>query len=210
METTVEITTAKPIKGKNIFYFIQSVDAELGSKAILPAYRTDGTTTLGGDFIDEQTQQGRVLEKATDEHSIDLTSYYTPKDKAIEIVEIAKTTGKSVKVWRVIADESLKEKGSGTLKDREVYPDKFGYGKIDEIEYSEGVEDLVEASYALNIIDSLKDGKFPLTAEDIALLTSVYAYQNPGETTGDYDNIQKKEVSGSSPGAVPEKLSEGH
>ncbi|GAB6638616.1 hypothetical protein BOVMAS10_12350 [Streptococcus uberis] len=187
MATTIDITKAKPIVGKKVFYFIQSVDAVLGSKAILPAYRTDGTTTMGGDFIDEQTQQGRVLEKATDEHSIELTSYYTPLDKAIEVVEEAKRTGKSVKVWRVIADESLKTVEETTQKD--VYPAKFGYGKVDEIEYSEGVEDFVEANYALNIIDSLKDGKFPLTAEDIALLTSVYAYQNPGETTGDYDAI---------------------
>lgn len=188
MATTIDITKAKPIVGKKVFYFIQSVDAVLGSKAILPAYRTDGTTTMGGDFIDEQTQQGRVLEKATDEHSIELTSYYTPLDKAIEVVEEAKRTGKSVKVWRVIADESLKTVDETTQKD--VYPAKFGYGKVDEIEYSEGVEDFVEANYALNIIDSLKDGKFPLTAEDIALLTSVYAYQNPGETTGDYDAIK--------------------
>lgn len=188
MATTIDITKAKPIVGKKVFYFIQSVDAVLGSKAILPAYRTDGTTTMGGDFIDEQTQQGRVLEKATDEHSIELTSYYTPLDKAIEVVEEAKRTGKSVKVWRVIADESLKTVEETTQKD--VYPAKFGYGKVDEIEYSEGVEDFVEANYALNIIDSLKDGKFPLTAEDIALLTSVYAYQNPGETTGDYDAIK--------------------
>lgn len=187
MATTIDITKAKPIVGKKVFYFIQSVDAVLGSKAILPAYRTDGTTTMGGDFIDEQTQQGRVLEKATDEHSIELTSYYTPLDKAIEVVEEAKRTGKSVKVWRVIADESLKTVDETTQKD--MYPAKFGYGKVDEIEYSEGVEDFVEANYALNIIDSLKDGKFPLTAEDIALLTSVYAYQNPGETTGDYDAI---------------------
>lgn len=187
MATTIDITKAKPIVGKKVFYFIQSVDAVLGSKAILPAYRTDGTTTMGGDFIDEQTQQGRVLEKATDEHSIELTSYYTPLDKAIEVVEEAKRTGKSVKVWRVIADESLKIVDETTQKD--VYPAKFGYGKVDEIEYSEGVEDFVEANYALNIIDSLKDGKFPLTAEDIALLTSVYSYQNPGETTGDYDAI---------------------
>lgn len=188
MATTIDITKAKPIVGKKVFYFIQSVDAVLGSKAILPAYRTDGTTTMGGDFIDEQTQQGRVLEKATDEHSIELTSYYTPLDKAIEVVEEAKRTGKSVKVWRVIADESLKTVDETTQKD--MYPAKFGYGKVDEIEYSEGVEDFVEANYALNIIDSLKDGKFPLTAEDIALLTSVYAYQNPGETTGDYDAIK--------------------
>lgn len=186
---TIEITKAKPIVGKKVFYFIQSVDAIVGSKAILPAYHTDGTTTMGGDFLDEQTQQGRILEKATDEHSIELTSYYTPLDKAIEIVEKAKASGKSVKVWRVIADESLKTVNSENQK--EEYPAKFGYGKVDEIEYSEGVEDFVEASYTLNIIDSLKDGKFPLTKEDIALLTSVYTYQNPGETTGDYDKISK-------------------
>ncbi|WP_030127052.1 phage major tail protein, TP901-1 family, partial [Streptococcus pyogenes] len=74
--TTIEITTGKPILGKKIFYFIQSVDAKKGSKALLPAYRTDGTTTMGGEYIDEQTQQGRVIEKATDEHSIDLTTYF--------------------------------------------------------------------------------------------------------------------------------------
>lgn len=189
MAATIEITKAKPVTGKKIFYFIQSVKAELGSKAILPAYRTDGTTTLGGEFLDEQTQQGRMLEKASDEHAIELTSYYTPKDKAIEIIEEAKLTGASVKVWRVVADDSVKTTDSETQK--ETYPAKFGYGKVDEIEYSEGVEDFVEAAYTLNIIDSLKDGQFPLTKEDIALLTSVYDYQNPGETTGDYDNIKK-------------------
>lgn len=192
-EKTIEITTAKPIKGKDVFYFIQSVKAEIGSKAILPAYRTDGTTSLGGDFLDEQTQQGRIIEKASDEHSIDLKSYYTPKDKAVAILEEAKATGASVKVWRVIADSSLKE----VIKSKDHYPAKFGYAKVDEIEFDEAVDGLVEASYTLNVIDSLKDGKFPLTEDDIALLKSVYSYQNPGETTGDYDNIQP------APGTVP-------
>lgn len=190
-ETNIEITTAKPITGKKIFYFIQSVDAIVGSKAILPAYRTDGSLTMGGEFLDEQSQQGRLLEKASDEHSIDLTSYYTPKDKAIAVIETAQAAGKSVKVWRVIADESVKEAGSGGLAGKDVYPAKFGYAKVGEIEYSEGIGDFVEASYDLNIIDSLKVGKFPLSQKDIDLLTSVYEYQNPGETTGDYDNIKK-------------------
>ena len=190
-ETNIEITTAKAIAGKKILYFIQSVDAERGSKAILPAYRTDGSLTMGGEFLDEQSQQGRLLEKASDEHSIDLTSYYTPKDKAIAVIEEAQAAGKSVKVWRVIADESVKEQGTKGLASKEVYPAKFGYAKVGEIEYSEGIGDFVEANYELNVIDSLKDGKFPLSQEDIGLLTSVYEYQNPGETTGDYDNIKK-------------------
>ncbi|NBL17481.1 phage major tail protein, TP901-1 family, partial [Streptococcus equi] len=105
--TTIEITTGKPIVGKKIFYFIQSVDAKKGSKALLPAYRTDGTTTMGGEYIDEQTQQGRVIEKATDEHSIDLTTYFVPTDPSVAVIEEAKKTGKSIKIWEVIADESV-------------------------------------------------------------------------------------------------------
>ena len=45
----VKITTAKPIVGKKVFYFIQSIQAEKGEGALLPAYRTDGTTTLGSN-----------------------------------------------------------------------------------------------------------------------------------------------------------------
>lgn len=183
--TNIEVTTGKPIVGKKIYYFIQSVDAPKGSKAKLPAYRTDGTTTLGGDFIDEQTQQGRIIEKATDEHSIELTTYFVPADPAVGIIEEAKATGKSIKVWRVIADESVKK----TVDGKDVYPAKFGYAKIEEIEYEEGVTDMVEVSYTANVIGALKDGQFPLTQEELAMLDSVYGYQNPGETTGDYDNI---------------------
>ncbi|HER5502851.1 TPA: phage major tail protein, TP901-1 family [Streptococcus pyogenes] len=192
--TTIEITTGKPIVGKKIFYFIQSVDAKKGSKALLPAYRTDGTTTMGGEYIDEQTQQGRVIEKATDEHSIDLTTYFVPTDPSVAVIEEAKKTGKSIKIWEVIADESVKEQSqtseSGGSK-KDVYPAKFGYAKIDEIERSTGISDLVEMSYTANIVGALQDGKFPLTKEEIEMLENVYGYQNPGDTTGDYDNITK-------------------
>ncbi|XJS09846.1 phage major tail protein, TP901-1 family [Aerococcaceae bacterium WGS1372] len=181
----IQITTSKPVTGKKIFYFIQSVDAEIGSDALLPAYRTDGSTTLGGEYIDEQTQQGRILDKATDEHTISLTQYFAPADPSYKIIEEASVSGKSVKVWEVIADESVaKTEGSSTR-----YPAKFGYGKVGEFDRSTGVSDLVEISYDLNIVGALKDGLFPLTDEELALLNEVYAYQNPGETTGDYDAI---------------------
>lgn len=195
----IEVTTAKPIVGKKVFYFIQSVHAKLGSNALLPAYRTDGTTTMGGDFLDEQTQQGRLVEKATDEHSIELTTYYAPKDPSVQVVEDAKETGDSVKVWRVIVDESLKQQKAG----KDFYPAKFGYGKIlDDLEYDEAIDGYVELSYSLGIIGKLQNGLFPLTTEEIALLNDVYDYQNPGETTGDYDSI--KEVSKEAEGSVEE------
>lgn len=190
----IEVTKAKPIVGKKVFYFIQSVNAELGSNALLPAYRTDGTTTMGGDFLDEQTQQGRLVEKATDEHSIELTTYYAPKDPSVSVVEKAKETGESVKVWRVIVDESLKV----TQGNKDYYPAKFGYGKIlDDLEYDEAIDSYVELTYSLGIIGKLQNGQFPLSEEEIALLNDVYEYQNPGESTGDYDNIQKAKASAS-------------
>lgn len=184
----ITMTTGKPITGKKIFYFIQSVDAPLGSAAILPAYRTDGSTTLGGEFTDEQTQQGRILEKSTDEHTIEVTQYFAPADKSVEVIEEAQKTGKSVKVWEVVVDESV-AKGEGSEK---YYPTKFGYAKVSEIEKASGVEDLVELSYELSVVGALQDGRFPLTDDEVSILNEVYAYQNPGETTGDYDAITRE------------------
>lgn len=183
----INVTSGQPITGKQIYYFIQSVDAEIGADAYLPAYRTDGGLTLGGEFLDEQTQQGRILRKGSDEHEIEVTSYFVPKDESIKIIQDAQRTGKSVKVWEVTVDESVAE-GEGPEKK---YPAMFGYGKVSELERSSAVEDLVEVTYTLAIVDSLKSGMFPLSDEDIEVLDSVYGYQNPGETTGDYDNIQR-------------------
>lgn len=185
----VTITTGKPIVGSKIFYFIQSVHAKIGDPAILPAYRTDGTTTLGGEYLDEQTQQGRLLEKSTDEHTIELTTYFAPTDPSVKTIEDASRTGDSIKIWEVIVDNSVKKQNEDS---KDVYPSKFGYAKIGEIERSAGTTDFVEMSYEANIVGALKDGEFPLTDEEVALLNSVYDYQNPGETTGDYDNIQTK------------------
>lgn len=184
----VQITTAKPIVGKKVFYFIQAVTAAIGEGALLPAYRTDGTTTLGGEYLDEQTQQGRLLEKATDEHSMELTHYLAPQDPSIDVVFHAQKTGASLKIWRVVVDETVKKVEGG----KDTYPAKFGYAKIqDEIELNDGVEEFVEFSYTAGIIGQLQDGYFPLSAEEIAMLNDVYEYQNPGETTGDYDNITR-------------------
>lgn len=183
----VQITTAKTVTGKKIFYFIQSVDAQLGSDALLPAYRTDGSTTLGGEYIDEQTQQGRLIEKASDEHTVSLTQYFAPADPSYKIIEEASVSGKSVKVWEVIADDSVAEDGGDA--DTSLYPAKFGYGKVGEFERTSDVTDIAQISYDLNIVGALQDGMFPLTNEELALLNQAYAYQNPGETTGDYDAI---------------------
>ena len=182
----IKITIAKPIVGKKVFYFIQSIHAEKGTGAMLPAYRKDGSTTMGGEYIDEQTQQGRLLEKATDEHSIELTQYFAPKDPSVQVILDAQKTGESVKIWRVIVDDSVKDSSTG----KDTYPAQFGYGKItDDIEFDDAIDGFTELTYTVGIVGRLRDGKFPLSTEEINMLNEVYDYQNPGETTGDYNNI---------------------
>ncbi|MCO4597394.1 hypothetical protein Si056_00685 [Streptococcus infantarius subsp. infantarius] len=192
MAEQIKVTNAKPMSGKKIFYFIQSIHAALGSNAILPAYRTDGKLKLGAEYSDEQTQQGLLLDKTNTAHEIELTTKFSPKDPSVDVLEQANDTGESVKIWRVIVDESLKE----TKNEKDYYPAKFGYAKIGDIEYDEGVEDIVEASYTASVVGKLKNGQFPLSQAEIDLLNDVYDYQNPGATTGDYDNIQTSASAG--------------
>ena len=179
--------TGKPLNAKRVWYFLQSVDVPVGSPAILPAFQTEGTTTYGGDVIDEQTKMGRIIQKSTDEQNIDLTQYFVPGDESIDIIKKSKTEGKSVKIWRVEVDESQ----AVVEGDHKAYPAEFGYGLVDELELSDG-DDFVEASYTLNIIGTLREGTFPLSDEDIDMISNMYDFQRPGETTGDYDNIQTK------------------
>ena len=184
----VKTTTTAPVAGKNIIYFTQSVLAEIGEDAIMPAFQTDGSTTLGGEYLDEQTKQGRILQKSNDEDSIELTQYYSPDDESLKDAEEAKAEGRSQKVWRVVVDESAAKDEEGEDGEK-LYPAHFGYGRIEELTYSDG-DDLAEASYTLNIVGRLQRGYFPLSEEDIAMINTLYEYQNPGETTGDYDEIE--------------------
>ena len=86
------------------------------------------------------------------------------------------------------SDESVAKVADG-LEDVKLYPAEFGYGMPDDVEIQDG-DDLVEASYTLNIIGKLQEGEFPLSNADIAAIEALYDYQNPGETTGDFDRIQ--------------------
>lgn len=188
-EVTIKKPTGKPLTAKKVWYFLQSVDVPVGSPALLPAFQTEGSVTYGGENIDEQTKMGRVIVKSTDEHSIELTQYFVSGDDAIKVVKDAKKTGKSVKVWRVEVDPDNAKVTEGKTGVKN-YPAEFGYGMPDELELSDG-DELVEASYTLNIIGSLQEGLFPLSDKDIASIEALYQYQNPGETTGDYSNNKK-------------------
>lgn len=189
----IETTTDQAIRGFDVLYFVQSVNAPIGSPAILPAFQTGGTTTLGGEYIDNQTKQGRLLRKGTDEHGFELTQYFVPNDQALKDLEAAQASGDSIKVWEVVTDKSVavdsEEEGVA------LYPAKFGYVKVGELSYDHG-DELTEVSYDGNVVGRLRNGQFPLSEDDLNVINDLYEYQNPGETTGDYYDIQREDSAG--------------
>lgn len=187
-----------PIRGKDVYYFIQSTDpkvAPIGSPAILPAHQTEGSVSIEGDSLDEQTKMGRVVAASTNEDSIDLSSYLVPGDLASKIIMDAKHNGRQVKVWRVIVDPRLAvEEG-----DHKAYPAMFGYGVVDSMDITDG-DSFSELEYTLNIVGKLadknadgSDATFPLTDEMIAALNQLYYYERPGETEGEFSDAAGSE-----------------
>ena len=181
-------TIGTPTLGKKIWYFIQDTAAPVNSKAILPAAQTDGSTSIEGDSIDEQTKFGRVVLPSTNEDSIELTTYVVPGDKSVDIIKKAKHDGTQVKIWRVIVDKrfAVQEKDDADPeKTHQAFPSMFGYGVVDSLDIDDG-DDLVSADYTLNIIGKLTDGTFPLTDEQLSALEELSKFERPGETTGDF------------------------
>lgn len=178
------VTTVKdtPLSGKDVWYFIQSTEAKVGDPAILPAHQTDGSTSIEGDLTDEQTKMGRVLAAGTNEDSIEITNYVVPGDPSTNVMIDAKHNGKQVKVWRVQVDERLAEDEG----DHKIFPAMFGYAVPESVDLSEGQDGFVEADTTLDIIGKLVDGDFPLTQEQVDILHKIYAYERPGEKTGEF------------------------
>jgi TP901-1 family phage major tail protein len=178
----VQTFKVPPVLSKKIIYFLQPTWLPIGSPATMPAWTTEGDTDYAGDSIDEQTKQGRLIMASTNEDSIELTQYMAPKDPSVGYIKKAKHEGKQVKVWRVVLDDATAEDEG---EDTKAYLAEFGYGIVDELELDDS-DDLVEANYTLNILDKLKDGTFPLSSKDLAMLEQIYEYERPGETTGDF------------------------
>ncbi|MDN2452523.1 phage major tail protein, TP901-1 family [Lactobacillus sp. UCMA15818] len=177
----IEYVKKTPYRGKDVWYFIQSTDAPIGSKAILPAHQESGDTSIEGDSLDEQSKMGRIVAPSTNEDSIELTHYMVPGDKAVDIIINAKHDGKQVKVWRVIVDDRLKTTEDGLS----VYPSMFGYGVVDSADISDE-DSFSELDFTLNILGKLVSGTFPLTDEQVSALQKLYDYERPGETSGQF------------------------
>lgn len=188
VDNGVTATKGNPLLGKKVWYFLQSTQAPVGSKAVLPSLQTDGSTSIEGDSIDEQTKFGRIVMPSTNEDSIKLKTYVVPGDTAIDIIKDAKHNGNQVKVWRVTVDKrfAIQEKDDADpAKTHQAFPAMFGYGVVDSLDLDDG-DDLVSADYTLNILDKLKEGTFPLTDEQLAVLEELYEFERPGESSGNF------------------------
>lgn len=200
VETNNGITYVKdtPFRGKDVWYFIQSTDktvAPIGSPAVLPAHQTEGSVSIEGDSLDEQTKMGRILAASTNEDSIDLSAYVVPGDKASKIIMDAKHNGRQVKVWRVEVDDRV----AVVEGDYKAYPAMFGYGVVDSMDITDG-DSFSELEFTINIIGKLadkwedgKDATFPLTDEMRAALTQLYYFERPGETEGEFTDAAGSE-----------------
>ncbi|WP_353990626.1 phage major tail protein, TP901-1 family [Lacticaseibacillus paracasei] len=187
----IEFVKDTPYRGKDVWYFIQSTNpavAPIGSPAILPAHQESGDTNIEGDSLDEQTKMGRIIAASTNEDSVELTTYMVPGDKAHEIIIDAKHEGRQVKVWRVIVDERL----AVVEGDHKAYPAMFGYGVVDSADISDE-DSFSEIDFTLNIIGKLADknedgtqGTFPLSDAQVAMLHQLYAFERPGEKSGEF------------------------
>ena len=126
---------------------------------MLPAYRTDGYNNNGWR-IHRRTNSTRALAgKQQMSTPIELTQYFAPKDPSVQTVLDAQKTGESLKIWRVIVDDSVKASSTG----KDTYPAQFGYGKItDDVEFTDAIDGFVELNYTVGIVGRLRDGKFPL------------------------------------------------
>lgn len=159
------------IKGKKIIYLVQSVNATIGSDALLPGFQTEGTWTRENEIIDEQTKQGRIVDYGNDSENFELTLYAGAGDAGQQAIEDAYEDKDQIKVWRVNLDLNANGKHDA----------RFGYAIIENLELSEPTDGFVEISTTLPIIGVTQKGELdPLPAELIE--AAQYAFETPGET----------------------------
>jgi len=160
----------KPLRGKDVLYLVQPLNATIGSDALLPGQQTDGGWTVEGDLIDEQTKTGRIVDYGTDNESVDLTLYAVKGDEGQEAIRESKRTHQKIKIWRVEIP----------LNDNGKHDTYFGYGVIESIETSES-DSFVELSVSVQIDGQMQPGEIdPLPADLIE--AAQYDFEEPGET----------------------------
>lgn len=175
--------------GKHFIVGIQGI--EKNDPLYILGLQEDSTLTRGGDLLDEQSKQGRILQGGTHEDTISLDKYIAVKDSGYEALKSWKQSDKQFKVWQtdITPQEAdpVKIEGSNDDKDTmRTYPAEFGFAYGGDLELSAPKDGLAEVSIEAQIIGQLTSGRMPLSDATVAFAKETSVYQNPGDTIGEY------------------------
>lgn len=164
----------QPMRGKDLFYIVQDIDAVEGEDALLVAFQTEGTFSSENELMDEQTKFGRVLAYGNDSESFELTYYKKRGDEGQDVIADAKKNKKQLKVWEVDATEN----GDGN------HDARFAYALVESLESSNASDGFVEMSTTLPIIGTSQEGEITALPQDTldALKAMQYEFEEPGDT----------------------------
>lgn len=171
------------LRGKDRILMFQSVDAVLGSDAVVFGNSTEHTWNTENELIDEVTKSGRVLGYGDNSESTDCSAYVDTKDPGQNVIGNAIRDKKEVKVWEV--DIPLNENGKHNAR--------FAYALVESVEESASADGFVELSGTLQVMGQSQRGELdPLPAAVINF--AQYGFETPGETTGEFTGEPKEPV----------------
>lgn len=161
-----------PISGKRVVYLVQSINATIGSDALLPGFQTEGSWSREKELSDEQTKSGRVLASGNKSETIELTLYAESGDAGQQAIEEAYDNDLDIKVWRTHLDTNANGKHDA----------RFAYAIIESLEMSDPTEGFVEMSVTLQVQGESQKGELEPLPQSIIDAVNQYDFETPGET----------------------------
>jgi TP901-1 family phage major tail protein len=148
---------AEPVKGSKILYLLRVLENAATNAAQIPAFQTEGTTTISKDADSTATKDGTIRTPSQAEIEISLTTILAKGDTVIEELKSAMLADKLVEVWEV----NTEVEGSGDNEGK--YEATYYQGYITSLEKSANAEDFVEVSMDIGINGTGATGYATLT-----------------------------------------------
>lgn len=173
------------IQGKDSIMIVQVADAPLGADGFVVANQTEGSHSIENEIMDEQTKFGRILGYGMNSESFEFTAYGERGDAGQEAVLDAIRRKTQLKVWEV--DKNLNAAGK--------HDALFAYTVVESVEKSNPTDSWQEISVTVQVIGESQKGELPPLPEDV-LAFARYAFETPGEMTGEFPNQEGAPVGG--------------
>ncbi|WP_431811930.1 phage major tail protein, TP901-1 family [Lysinibacillus sp. FW12] len=164
------------LNGKDSLLLVQPTDNALGAEGFLIGDQTEHTHSYERELTDEQTKFGRILGPGQLSESLDVTFYGSTDDPGQTAVLEAIQKGTQLKVWEV--EKHLNKNGK--------HNSLFAYTYVESLEKSAPTDNFLEISATLQVLNTSKKGEMNPLPDDV-LNFGDYAYENPGEKTGEFN-----------------------